>query len=135
MTAASKGPSFVHSTYVHLLEGGAASAIEVDERFWPDLMAGARPELNHGRLMTGFAFAAPWTTWEMHPDGEEVVLLLSGAATFTLELAEGPRAIALAEAGQFIIVPRGVWHTADTDRATSMLFITAGAGTKHRART
>ena len=121
-------------TYVHLDHAGAARLLEVDEKFWTELMAGGRPDLERGHLVMAFAFAAPWDSWEMHPHGEEIVMLLSGEATFVLETAQGLERVRLGRAGEFVVVPRGTWHTADTEIATTMLFITAGAGTEHRAR-
>jgi mannose-6-phosphate isomerase-like protein (cupin superfamily) len=125
----------VESTYVHLDDASGARLVEVDERFWPDLMAGKRPDLEHGRTVMGFSFAEPWSTWEMHPLGDEVVVLLQGATTFTLERDGGPQKVSLDTPGQFVVIPRGVWHTADARTPTSMLFITAGSGTQHRPRT
>ena len=46
---------------------------------------------------------------------------------------DGNRAIKLAEAGSYVVVPRGVWHTAEPSEATRLLFITPGEGTEHRA--
>src|SRR5205085_8473789 len=36
-------------------------------------------------LVAIFAFDADWPTWERHPQGDEVVCLLSGRATFLFE--------------------------------------------------
>jgi quercetin dioxygenase-like cupin family protein len=68
----------------------------------------------------------------MHPKGDEIVYLLSGAVTFILEREHGHEAIELNEPGSYVIVPRGTWHTARTKDPASMLFITAGEGTQHR---
>jgi hypothetical protein len=38
-----------------------------------------------GRLVTVFEMAEDWTTWEMHPEGEELLVLLSGAMTLVLD--------------------------------------------------
>jgi len=37
-------------------------------------------------------------------------------------------------AGDAAVNPAGVWHTADVASSARVLFITAGAGTEHRAR-
>lgn len=125
----------VEHTYVQLADDASARLIEVDEQFWPDLMAGKRTDLEHGRTMMGFSFSEPWSTWEMHPGGDEIVVLLQGSASFVLELDKGVKRLSLSVPGQFVVVPRGVWHTADAQGPTSMLFITPGAGTQHRPRT
>lgn len=80
-------------------------------------------------LVSVFAFDADWPTWERHPAGDELVCLLSGEATFLLE--DG-RSIHLREPGTYVVVPRGVWHTAHTRVPTRMLFITPGESTQNR---
>jgi hypothetical protein len=37
-------------------------------------------------------------------------------------------------AGEYAINEPGVWHTADVEKETTVLFITAGMGTQHRQR-
>ena len=49
------------------------------------------------------------TPWERHANGDELVQVLSGAATLTIMTEEGPRAFAL-RAGMLIVVPQGHWH-------------------------
>mmetsp|Transcript_9246 Transcript_9246/g.30052 ORF Transcript_9246/g.30052 Transcript_9246/m.30052 type:complete len:140 (+) Transcript_9246:105-524(+) len=85
-----------------------------------------------GRLVALYSFTEPWTVWEMHPKGDEVVLCTAGRVTLIQEVEEGERAIEL-DAGEYAINPAGVWHTADTDGATCV-FITAGEGTEHKDR-
>ena len=74
-------------------------------------------------------FQEDWPSWEVHPNGDEIVVLLSGAATFLLKLNDSKREIGLSEPGDSVIVPRGVWHTARIAKPTSVLFITPGEGT------
>ena len=118
-------------TYVHLDDGPAAVAVEVDEDFWEKVES--RPELHGGRLVGTFHNAADWDVWEIHPAGDEVVCLLSGAIDVVLEEESGERTIELA-AGETCIVPRGVWHTASIRTPGDTLHITRGAGTQHRPR-
>jgi len=124
--------STIESTYVHLDEAGAATPIPVTDSFWPDLSGGRTPQLEQGRLVTAFSFDKDWDSWEMHPEGEEVVLLLSGSVDFILDQGGKESTVALREPGAFVIVPRGAWHRARPHAPTSMLFITAGRGTRHR---
>ena len=87
-----------------------------------------------GRLVSTFAFDSDWESWEMHPEGDEVVLCLEGNLTLIQELADGSVARTELSVGDYAINPAGVWHTADTHEPVRALFITAGSGTKHRAR-
>lgn len=80
-------------------------------------------------LIALFDFQQDWPSWEIHPNGDEIVVLLSGSATFVLRLEAGKREIALSQPGDSVIVPQGVWHTARINTQTKMLFITPGEGT------
>ncbi|QSX77413.1 cupin domain-containing protein [Agrilutibacter solisilvae] len=120
------------STYLHVRDGGKTDAIPASESFWEALAGGGYPQLDQGRLMSAFTFSESWSTWERHPAGEEVVLLLSGAATVVLEEPGGERAVPLSQPGAYVLVPPNTWHTATTTVPTTMLFLTPGAGTEHR---
>ena len=52
----------------------------------------------------------------MHPAGEEVVYLLSGAIDLVLDGADGERIVPLRD-GEAYIVPRGTWHRAVVPRS------------------
>lgn len=119
-------------TYLHFRDGGRVDPVPVSEAFWGELAAGKLPELDQGRLMTGFTFSEPWTVWERHPAGEELVMLLEGAATVVLEEGGQEPKVELSQPGSYVLVPQGVWHTARTDVQTTMLFLTPGTGTEHR---
>ncbi len=87
-----------------------------------------------GRIVSLFRFDEPWTSWEMHPAGEEVVCCIQGAMTLHQDLPDGEkRSIELA-AGDYAINPPGAWHTADTDGPVVAMFITVGQGTTHKPR-
>lgn len=86
-----------------------------------------------GRLVSMYTFGESWTSWEMHPTGDEVVLCTAGEITLVQELPEGAKKTVL-RAGEYAINPRGVWHTADVAASCTAVFITAGMGTQHRAR-
>jgi quercetin dioxygenase-like cupin family protein len=87
-----------------------------------------------GRLVSMHAFTEPWTMWEMHPQGCEVVLCVEGAMTLHQQSADGSLESVLLNAGQYAINAPGVWHTADVSGTATALFITAGMGTQHRPR-
>ncbi len=62
---------------------------------------------------------------EMHPDGDELLYMVSGAVTVRLELAEGERTIDLG-AGDAIVVPQGVWHKVTLREPGRLIHITPG---------
>ena len=61
----------------------------------------------------------------MHPDGDELLYMLSGAVTVTLELAGGDRFVDLG-AGDAIVVPKGVWHQITMREPGRLIHITPG---------
>ena len=77
-------------------------------------------------------FEADWPSWEIHPYGDEVVILLSGSVTFVLQREQGEELVALNDKGAYVIVPKNTWHTARIAKSARMLFITPGEGTQHK---
>lgn len=91
-------------------------------------------DLDEGRIVSLFRFEEPWTSWEMHPAGEEVVCCLQGQMTLHQELSDGSTQSHELGPGEYAINPRGAWHTADADGPVVALFITAGKDTTHKPR-
>lgn len=89
---------------------------------------------SEGRLVSAYRFTESWTSWEMHPAGDEAVICLSGSITLHQQMANGSEATVTLGPGEYAINPPGCWHTADIDGEATVLFITAGWGTEHRAR-
>ena len=87
-----------------------------------------------GRLVSLFTFTEPWTSWEMHPSGHEVVVCVRGSITLHQEHPNGSTNSVTLGPGQYAINDPGVWHTADIDGEATALFITAGEGTQGRPR-
>jgi quercetin dioxygenase-like cupin family protein len=83
-------------------------------------------------LIATFAFDADWTTWERHPAGDELVCLLSGKVTLVLDRDGGRETVELGKPGEYVLVPKGTWHTAHTNVPTTMLFVTPGEGTENK---
>jgi mannose-6-phosphate isomerase-like protein (cupin superfamily) len=63
---------------------------------------------------------------ELHPDGDELLVLVSGAASVVF-LGDGgeERSVELA-AGQAIVVPRGVWHRVIPKGTIDLIHVTPG---------
>lgn len=83
-------------------------------------------------LVSCYEFESDWPSWEVHPHGDEIVLLISGEVEFLLEEEAGETCVTLKEQGEYMIVPKGVWHTAKTQTRSKLLFITPGQGTQHK---
>lgn len=83
-------------------------------------------------LISCYDFAQDWTTWEMHPAGDEIVVLLSGAVQFIWQEGEVQHLRELSQAGHFLVIPKGHWHTAKTQVSSRVLFITPGQDTQSK---
>lgn len=84
-------------------------------------------------LISCYEFETDWGRWEVHPHGDEIVVLISGDVTFVLQTEAGHTDVTLKEQGQYLIVPQGVWHTARTTVKSKVFFITPGQGTEHKS--
>lgn len=124
----------LESTFVRLAPNASSvELLNVDSRFWERIAAGELGAFQGEYLVSAYSFDVDWTGWEMHPKGDELVVLLSGVVTFVLEGESGDEEITLREPGAFGCVPRGTWHTLRVLSPSRMLFITPGEGTRHRA--
>jgi mannose-6-phosphate isomerase-like protein (cupin superfamily) len=116
-------------TYVHLGDDGSSRPYSA-ESFW-QLPPDERDRAADGWLVSEFVCSRDWPSWEMHPNGDEFVYLLSGAVELHLEEGATVRKVALEGSGA-VVVPRGVWHTAKVKEPSRMLHVTRGAGTETR---
>jgi len=132
MSKPSPGHYDLATTCLRLRNDTSIEPLHVDDTFWPRLMSGALGTFHHEYLVTTFGYDKNWPNWEMHPNGDEIVLLLDGRTTMVLEIDGREQRIDLAVSGGYVLVPRGTWHTARTSTPCRMLFITAGEGTQHR---
>jgi mannose-6-phosphate isomerase-like protein (cupin superfamily) len=68
---------------------------------------------------------------EVHPDGDEILYLISGGVDVILEEADSDRTVSV-KPGQAVVVPQGVWHRVELREPSHLLFITPGPGGAHR---
>ncbi|MGH6887927.1 MAG: cupin domain-containing protein [Rhizomicrobium sp.] len=87
-----------------------------------------------GRLVSLHTFREPWSSWEMHPAGSELVVCVSGTLVLHQQQGDGSVVTTALAPGQYAINPPGTWHTADVTVETTAFFITAGVGTQVRVR-
>jgi len=121
---------------IHLGLGGRAFPVEDFD--WSDERLAAYEEATSadgadGRMVMMFHIAGPWSSWERHPVGAEVVIACTGTHRFVQETADGEHVVELGP-GEALINPPGTWHTADSGEGGWILTITPGAGTEHRPR-
>ncbi len=136
MTEVATPPLKLSDAFIHL--GLGASAVPqppFDGIAWYEAY-GARhgDDGAEGRLVSMHTFTEGWDTWEMHPNGSEVVICTAGAMTLTQEFPDGAITKVTLTPGEYAINPPGVWHIADIEESATALFITAGEGTQMRPR-
>lgn len=136
MSADAKGPRRLADSFLHL--GLGATAVPqppFDGYEWYDAYGKRHGEDGaEGRLVSMHTFIEGWSTWEMHPNGSEVVICTDGAMVLTQEFPDGTRQKVALTAGEYAINDPGVWHIADVEESATAIFITSGEGTQTRPR-
>ncbi len=116
-------------TFVQLRDDGGTTQVEAGNDFWARLPG--RPELAEGRLVWSAAQVRDSATWEMHPQGDKMLYLLSGAIDLVLLIGEAERTLTL-RPNNACIVPKGVWHRIVVQKPANILAITPSRGTQQR---
>jgi quercetin dioxygenase-like cupin family protein len=103
-----------------------------------NMLHGRTPQMTEAerKASGGFATLAPFRdgnlfsakfagngAWERHPNGDELVQVMDGAAILHLMTADGPQSYAL-KAGMLIIVPQGTWHRFEAPDGVSLMTAT-----------
>lgn len=114
------------TTYVQLRENGDAVPLDVGEDFWEIV----DERYDAGRLVSVFHTTSGFG-WEMHPQGDELIVLLAGRVDMILEEPGGERVVPLT-AQVSCVIPRGVWHRSVVHEPSQIMHVTAGKGTQHR---
>ena len=118
----------LEKTYLGLDGVGRVTPLPVGPDFWATIASNPGAA---GTLVTVGTGEGDWPHWEMHPLGDEVLVLLEGRVRMVFERAGGDETIEMSP-GSTLIVPQGTWHRALNQRGLRMLFLTYGAGTQHK---
>ena len=110
-------------TLIHLRAGGVAHP--TDRR---EARAGGENLWTVGAFHAEDDRAVHSHVWERHPDGHEVLVVLSGALRVHLR-DEG--LVTTLTAGRSFVVPPGRWHRLTVEEPGDLLSITPRAGTEH----
>ncbi len=119
------------STFIVIEPNQSVIPIDVTSTFFQDLEK--RFESFQNRLLVScFSFDKDWSTWEIHPKGDEIVYLLSGEIEMIFEKNGTKETIPVNKPGSCIIIPKDTWHTAKIKSPSTMLFITSGQDTENK---
>ena len=127
------GPHAIETVRAVFTPSGDIRTVPVTPSFYEDLDTRFDGFRGHA-LVQRYTFAEPWPTWEMHPHGDELVYLLAGDTDFLLWRDGVEHRVHISSAHDFLVVPRGTWHTARPRTMTSLLFVTPGEGTLNAAQ-
>jgi len=116
--------------YVSLSGDGTSRQFPGGAAFW-SLPMQELERVGSTWLVTEHECSENWPSWEIHPNADEFVYLIDGAATLLLEQDTAIREIHIV-GGNAVVVPKGTWHTLKTNARCRMLFVTMGAGTRNR---
>ena len=118
----------LETTYLSLNGRGGVVQHDGGEAFWQTIDSNTD-------LLSTLIIVSPadsdWPHWEMHPEGDEILVMLEGSQTLILDCG-GEVTEQVMRPGSTVVVPAGVWHRAKISEPTRMLAITYGAGTTHR---
>jgi len=124
----SAGPFKLTTTRALYGASGAVTPKQVTDDFYQSM--GQEFDASNGAmLISEHSFAEVWSTWEIHPEGDELVYLIEGDTDFILWTDDAETIVRVNEPGTYVIVPRNTWHTARPYAPTKMIFLTHGAGT------
>jgi quercetin dioxygenase-like cupin family protein len=108
--------------------------VEVDRgggvRFAPQA-PGPPPRVDGHLLALACLEESPPHLGERHPDGDELIWLVSGQVDVAIGAPEGDQHHVL-RPGEALIVPRGLWHRVPVDRPARLLHLTPGPSGEHR---
>jgi mannose-6-phosphate isomerase-like protein (cupin superfamily) len=110
---------------VHLATDGSMRSYAKTAEFFGD--GGKNPLLKDGRILALFHANGPqdvhYPIWEMHPDGDELLILASGSVSVEFRDGETKRTAPLPSQTAFI-VPAGIWHRIIVDEPSALLVVT-----------
>ncbi|MEM9521242.1 MAG: cupin domain-containing protein [Actinomycetota bacterium] len=115
---------------------GLAGAAEVIPAFGGDPSVYAQRHAadgGNGRMVFVYTFTNDWDIWEVHYEGDELVVCLDGEMTVHQQ-RDGETTSVELTAGQAVINEPGTWHTADIAEQATALFVMAGTESDHRPR-
>ena len=120
--------------YFQLKNNGQAKLWEASS-FWDAVMGSNSEQIDNaseGYLLSSYVFDKNWETWERHPAGDEVVIVVQGQLEIIFDYGERQETTIISE-GETFLIPKNTWHTGKVEKPCHAIFLTYGRGTEHRA--
>lgn len=118
----------LEDTYLAVDGKGEVVPMPVTAEFWQQI--DTSPAATRS-MMAIYPMTSDWPNWEMHPHGDEILVLLEGDVEMLLDDGGRQSSIQM-QAGTTLVVPAGVWHRALVRAPGRLLGLTYGPGTEHR---
>lgn len=122
-------------TFARLTDVGDIEAVPLTTTFWRGKGAAASGDRFVGIVDFSSSRDLHSSSQEVHPDGDELIVLLAGALDVMIDDGSNESAIAL-DNGHAAVVPRGAWHRLVIREPGRLLFInirTSMQSRSHRA--
>jgi len=117
---------------IYLARGGSMRPYAKTAEFFRD--AGTNPDLRDGLVLTLHEVNTQrdvhYPAWEMHPEGDELLILSSGSLAVEFRKEGIERTASLPSRSAFI-VPAGLWHRLIVSEPSVLIAITPGHNTVH----
>jgi mannose-6-phosphate isomerase-like protein (cupin superfamily) len=117
---------------IYLARDGAMRCYAKTAEFFRS--ADRNPELMDGRTLALYHVNDPddvhYPVWEMHPEGDELLILASGSLSVEFRRGEMERTAPLPPQAAFI-VPAGIWHRLIVHEPSVLIAITTRRNTVH----
>lgn len=118
---------------IYLARDGSLRSHAKTPEFFRD--TGRNPELTDGRVLALHHVSTPqdvhYPTWETHPEGDELLILASGALAVEFREQDARRSVSLSPQAAFI-VPAGIWHRIIVHELSVLIAITTRRNTQHQ---
>ena len=101
---------FSSGNFVHLGLGAATLPLPThtgDMEWYAEYEQSHGDDGFEGRLVSMHTFTETWDTWEMHPQGSELVLCVAGSVSLTQEALDGTVSTVTISAGEAVVNPPG----------------------------
>lgn len=99
--------------------------------------AATDPAFSNGYVLAVHNVTTPqdvhYPVWEMHPDGDELLIVISGALSAEYRENDAIRSVALPQLSA-LVVPSGLWHRLVVAAPSVLMAVTPRHNTVHQER-